>query len=90
MTNPHCEWHVYSYNGKRYLVPWGGDNQDDHYEIIGNRTLVPTDEERCDILEGEVEEVLDCTNCPFARVCCWDDLSDEYAVDNGWILPQGD
>jgi len=87
-TNPHCEYHIYSYNGKRFLVPWGDDNTSDAMEIIGDKTLAHTDEEICDITDGECEEVLDCTTCPFASICCWDDLPEELAVDNGWTYPE--
>ena len=87
MNNPHCEWHIYIYNGRRYLVPWGGENQSVAYEIVGERALAETDENSCDISDGEYVETIRCDSCPFAADCCWDDLPEEYAVDNGWSLP---
>jgi hypothetical protein len=84
VTNPHCEHHIYRYDGKLYLLPWGGECSDPAYEIVDNKTLVSTDVARCDISDGEFVRCLDCTECPFAKDCGWDDLPEAYAVDHGW------
>jgi len=88
MNNPHCKWHIYKYNGKRYLTPWGDENQSKSYEIKGNKKLAETEESFCDISDGEFEEVIECDECPCAKYCSWEDLPEEYAVDNGWELPE--
>ena len=90
--NPHCEWHIYDYAGKKYLVPWGEDHDNDPiYEIRGKKLLEIDEDEAQDVTDytqglGTVLRVLQCVEFPFARDCSWDDLPEEYAVDNGWTI----